>query len=379
MPGEHAVRRAATRRPTTRHAPAVELFVERARAVAPGFEPDAERAGGDRRDRPPPRRAAAGDRAGGRPAAHPRRRRGRGRARPTASACCRPGTAHRHATVVGGGGRVVVRPARRAACSEVFADLSVFAGSFTRGRRRGGLRHRPRRRHRSPSHQLAERSLVMRAPGRRYVLLETLRAFGAEQLVADRPGRRGRASATPATRSTWVERADRGCRATRRQRPSIAEIDAAHPRAARRARLAARPRRGRARRPAGRRAARLRLPAAATGRPGVVGAGHRRRPGRPQPVAPRGLGGRAPTPRGWPVTCRDRRAQRPRPCGVAERAGGDVPPMVPTSLRQLRAVRRRLGGGRHAGTGGPSTRPADDPAQRADRGVRRAARAGLRR
>ncbi|HEU4840692.1 MAG TPA: hypothetical protein VFT09_04590, partial [Ilumatobacteraceae bacterium] len=32
--------------------------------------------------------------------------------------------------------------------------------------------------------QLVERSLVMRVPGRRYVLLETLRAFGAEQLVA---------------------------------------------------------------------------------------------------------------------------------------------------------------------------------------------------
>jgi predicted ATPase/DNA-binding SARP family transcriptional activator len=66
----------------------------------------------------------------------------------------------------------------------IFADLSMFAGSFTVadaaavcGLDADGAA--------TALHQLVERSLVMRSPGRRHMLLETLRAFGAEQLAAD--------------------------------------------------------------------------------------------------------------------------------------------------------------------------------------------------
>ena len=80
---------------------------------------------------------------------------------------------------------------------------------------------------------LVERSLVMRAPGRRYVLLETLRAFGAEQLAAT-AGWRPSPSATPATQSSGSRRRRSGwsspvsrCPGGDRRR---------HPRAAHRAR-----------------------------------------------------------------------------------------------------------------------------------------------
>ena len=65
-----------------------------------------------------------------------------------------------------------------------FADLSVFAGPFDAADAAAvcGIDE--------PAvgaalAQLVERSLVMRTPSRRYVLLETLRAFGAERLAAD--------------------------------------------------------------------------------------------------------------------------------------------------------------------------------------------------
>jgi predicted ATPase len=88
-----------------------------------------------------------------------------------------------------------------------FADLSVFAGSFQAadaaaisgvdvGTANEALA------------QLAERSLVMRAPDRRYVLLETLRAFGAEQLTAT--GRADEVGERHARHQIdWVEQADR--------------------------------------------------------------------------------------------------------------------------------------------------------------------------
>ena len=107
--------------------------------------PDAGRAGVHRRDRAAARRPAAGDRAGRGPPAHPRPRRGRGRASTTASRCCRRATGPRRATA-----RCAPRWRGRSGCSTPrcsrrFADLSVFAGSFTRGRRRRGLRRRRRR------------------------------------------------------------------------------------------------------------------------------------------------------------------------------------------------------------------------------------------
>ena len=64
-----------------------------------------------------------------------------------------------------------------------FAELSVFAGSFTAADAVAITSAGPD----APEAvaQLAERSLVMRVPGRRYVLLETLRAYGAELLAED--------------------------------------------------------------------------------------------------------------------------------------------------------------------------------------------------
>ena len=158
--------------------PAVELFVERARAVAPGFDPErlssivaeivrrldglplaielaaarlhtldvAEVAAGlDRRFR----LLSAGSR-----------------------------TSSRHGSLERGG-RVVVRPARPRAPS-AFADLSVFAGSFTvatpppSATSTGTM---------PPPRSTSGRALAGDAGARRrYVLLETLRAFGAELL-----------------------------------------------------------------------------------------------------------------------------------------------------------------------------------------------------
>ena len=75
--------------------------------------------------------------------------------------------------------------------------------------------------------QLVERSLVMRAPDRRYVLLETLRAFGAEQLVAD-----GRADVVGERHARhyveWIEAAERRMMESA-VHGNVTEIDAALP------------------------------------------------------------------------------------------------------------------------------------------------------
>jgi tetratricopeptide (TPR) repeat protein len=67
-----------------------------------------------------------------------------------------------------------------------FADLSVFAGSFDAVGAAAVCGSDPRAAADALA-RLVERSLVMRVPGRRYMLLETLRAFGAEEL--ERAGR----------------------------------------------------------------------------------------------------------------------------------------------------------------------------------------------
>jgi predicted ATPase/DNA-binding SARP family transcriptional activator len=88
-----------------------------------------------------------------------------------------------------------------------FADLSVFAGSFTVAAAAAVCGVEPHT-ITTALDQLAERSLVMRAPNRRYVLLETLRAFGVEQLAAD--GRAELAGERHARYHVeWVEAADR--------------------------------------------------------------------------------------------------------------------------------------------------------------------------
>ncbi|HEY8556421.1 MAG TPA: BTAD domain-containing putative transcriptional regulator, partial [Actinomycetes bacterium] len=106
-----------------------------------------------------------------------------------------------------------------------FADLSVFAGSFTVDDA-AAVAGVDRAVASELLGQLCERSLVMRAPERRYVLLETLRAFGSEQLAAG--GRVDEVRARHAHHQVaWVLDADRrllipGSRA-------LAEIDAAVP------------------------------------------------------------------------------------------------------------------------------------------------------
>ena len=100
----------------------------------------------------------------------------------------------------------------------VFADVSVFAGSFTVGDT-AAVSGLDRDDAAAALDQLAERSLVMRAPGRRYLLLETLRAFGAERAGGGRARRPRRGTGT---RTTWWSgsrpptgrcstRAGRGC------------------------------------------------------------------------------------------------------------------------------------------------------------------------
>ena len=106
-----------------------------------------------------------------------------------------------------------------------FADLSVFAGSFTAADAAAICTADPDTMTGELA-ELAERSLVMRAPTRRYVLLETLRAFGAEQLA-----NAGRVEATGDRHArhqvAWIEHADLQMLAD--GPPAVAMIDAALP------------------------------------------------------------------------------------------------------------------------------------------------------
>jgi predicted ATPase/DNA-binding SARP family transcriptional activator len=107
-----------------------------------------------------------------------------------------------------------------------FADLSVFAGTFTvdDAAAVGGVDAATAA---SALDLLVERSLVMRAPDRRYVLLETLRAFGAEQRIAD--GREDAAGERHARHFVeWVSAADRRL-VDPAGRDPLGEIDAALP------------------------------------------------------------------------------------------------------------------------------------------------------
>ena len=108
---------------------------------------------------------------------------------------------------------------------ELFADLSAFGGPFTAADAAAicGVDVDTVR---SRLAQLAERSLVMRAPGRRYILLETLRAFGAEQLhAAGRDEAVGERHAR--LQVAWIEHAHR--RLLDPGQVPLAEIDAALP------------------------------------------------------------------------------------------------------------------------------------------------------
>jgi predicted ATPase/DNA-binding SARP family transcriptional activator len=108
---------------------------------------------------------------------------------------------------------------------EVFAALSVFAGPFTAGDA-AAVCDLELEQIDAALGELCERSLVGRTPERRYALLETLRAFGAERLAA-----MGRAELVGARHAhRFVERAERADR--RMVEPGqavIAELDEALP------------------------------------------------------------------------------------------------------------------------------------------------------
>ena len=168
-----------------------------------------------------------------------------------------------------------------------FAELSVFAGSFTAADAVAITSAGPD----APEAvaQLAERSLVMRVPGRRYVLLETLRAYGAELLAedgtADDVGRRhafhvveqieaaDRALIGPRAESAARERSTPGCQSC--ESPSAGCWSTASWR-----------RRAASWWPSG-----LRVPPAAAGRPGLGRSPDRADAGRPQPARGRRVGG----------------------------------------------------------------------------------------
>jgi predicted ATPase/DNA-binding SARP family transcriptional activator len=206
-------------------APAVRLFVERARAVAPGFDPG------------PGERAVVEDivrRLDGLPLA-------------IELAAARLHT-HELAEVAAGLDRRFVllssgyRTSSRhgslhAAISwsyglldEVlqwaFADLSVFAGPFTVADA-AAIWAVDTEAAATALDQLTERSLVTRAPRYRYVLLETVRAFGAERLVAD--GRADLAGQRHARHHVeWIAAADQRMIDSARRR-ELTDIDAALP------------------------------------------------------------------------------------------------------------------------------------------------------
>ncbi|HZB42765.1 MAG TPA: BTAD domain-containing putative transcriptional regulator, partial [Ilumatobacter sp.] len=104
-----------------------------------------------------------------------------------------------------------------------FADISVFSGPFAAADAAAVGAIEPATAARLLQ-QLAERSLVMRASDRRYVLLETLRAFAAERLVED--GRHDEVGRRHAHHELdWIEQAAR--RLGEPDSGVIAEIDAA--------------------------------------------------------------------------------------------------------------------------------------------------------
>jgi predicted ATPase len=206
------------------HAPAKQLFVERAKAVVPDFEPDATE------------RACIAEIV--------RRLDGLPLAIELAAARLHThdvgevaaGLDHRFA-LLSSGYRGSARHASLGAAvswsfasldrdlQQVFTDLAVFSGTFTAADAAAicgidVVTAIP------VLAELVERSLVMRAADHRFVLLETLRAFGAEQLIAA-----GRAELVADRHArhevAWIEDAHRGLLDP--HRPVLTEIDGALP------------------------------------------------------------------------------------------------------------------------------------------------------
>ena len=189
--------------PTLLDDAAVDLFVERACAVAPGFEPA------------PVERAVVAEIV----------RRLDGLPLGIELAAARLHTLDVHEVAVGlddrfrllsGGYRTSTRHSSLGAAvswsyglldpplQRAFVDLSAFTGPFTLSAA-AAVCDVDLHAAAAALDRLVERSLVMRAPNRRYVLLETLRAFGADRLTASADARRRHAC----HHVEWVEAADR--------------------------------------------------------------------------------------------------------------------------------------------------------------------------
>jgi predicted ATPase/DNA-binding SARP family transcriptional activator len=164
-------------------APAVRLFVERARAVAPGFAPDDDELAVSaeivrRLDGLPLAIELAAARLHTLDVAEVAA--GLDRRFVLLSSGYRTSSRHGSLTAAVSWSYDLLE----SSLQQTFAELSVFAGSFT-ARDAAAVCDLDSATVTVALDQLVERSLVMRAPDRRYVLLETLRAFGAERLVAD--------------------------------------------------------------------------------------------------------------------------------------------------------------------------------------------------
>ena len=206
-------------------APAVQLFVERARAVDPAFDPDPELL------------TVVSEivrRLDGLPLAIEL---AAARLQTLEVTEVAAGLDHRF-TLLSSGYRASARHGSLGAAmswsyglldprlQRIFADLSVFAGSFTVAEA-AAISGTTVADASAALDQLTERSLVMRVPGRRYLLLETLRAFGAEQLAADR--RADLAGERHARHYVqWIEAADRRM-ADPRHPTVLSDIDDALP------------------------------------------------------------------------------------------------------------------------------------------------------
>ena len=222
LPGEQLV--AVAPLPMAADDAAVQLFVERARAVSPDFDPDADELATI---------AEIARRLDGLPLAIEL---AAARLHALDVAEISAGLDHRFA-LLAEGYRTSSRHGSLAAAMSwsvglldepmrrIFTDLSAFAGSFTAadaaavcGADTGTVT--------AALHQLVERSLVMRAPRHRYALLETLRAFGAEQLAAT--GRTDEVGERHAIHQVeWLERAR--VRLTGSDGSPLTEIDDAIP------------------------------------------------------------------------------------------------------------------------------------------------------
>jgi predicted ATPase len=207
------------------HAPAIQLFVERARAVVPGFDPTGNEL------------AAVTDivrRLDGLPLAIEL---AAARLHTHDLSEVAAGIDHHRFSLLVSGSRTSTRHESLGAAvswsygllddalRESFANLSVFASPFDAAAAHAVCGGDPAAVADALA-QLVERSLVARAPGQRFVLLETLRAFGAEHLAAG--GRRDIVAERHARHYVeWVEAADRWL--SEPGRLIIPEIDAAIP------------------------------------------------------------------------------------------------------------------------------------------------------